>query len=134
MHKAARPSRAWTLQNAALALLLTALFALLHLLNIWQVGSWRYVLVQTICAFVLGSMLLVLRLQSGSLFQGDVYSNITISAPQLTLNEAWEAAEMAGRLVAWETSLATFSTILSTRCIFSSMAVLMDLVSSTLSR
>lgn len=48
------------------------LFALLHLLNIWQVGSWRYVLVQTICAFVLGSMLLVLRLQSGSLFPGTV--------------------------------------------------------------
>ena len=35
-------------------------------------------------------------MQSGSLFQGDIYSNITISAPQLTLNEAWEAAEMAG--------------------------------------
>ena len=35
-------------------------------------------------------------MQSGSLFQGDIYSNITISAPQLTLDEAWEAAEMAG--------------------------------------
>ena len=35
-------------------------------------------------------------MQSGSLFQGDIYSNITISAPQLTLEEAWEAAEMAG--------------------------------------
>lgn len=34
-------------------------------------------------------------MQSGSLFQGDIYSNITISAPQLTLEEAWEAAEMA---------------------------------------
>lgn len=35
-------------------------------------------------------------MQSGGLFQGDIYSNITISAPQLTLEEAWEAAEMAG--------------------------------------
>lgn len=34
--------------------------------------------------------------QDGSLFQGDVYSNIVISAPQLTLDEAWEAAELAG--------------------------------------
>lgn len=30
------------------------------------------------------------------LFQGDIFSNITISAPQLTLDEAWEAAEPAG--------------------------------------
>ncbi|MBR5110688.1 MAG: NHLP bacteriocin export ABC transporter permease/ATPase subunit [Clostridia bacterium] len=35
-------------------------------------------------------------MQSGQLFQGDIFSNITISAPRLTLNEAWEAAEMAG--------------------------------------
>lgn len=35
-------------------------------------------------------------MQNGGLFQGDVYSNITISAPQLTLEQAWEAAEMAG--------------------------------------
>lgn len=35
-------------------------------------------------------------MQNGKLFQGDIYSNITISAPQLTLQEAWEAAEMAG--------------------------------------
>jgi len=34
--------------------------------------------------------------QDGSLFQGDIYSNIVISAPQLTLDEAWEAAETAG--------------------------------------
>jgi len=34
--------------------------------------------------------------QDGSLFQGDIYSNIVISAPGLTLAEAWEAAEMAG--------------------------------------
>ena len=34
--------------------------------------------------------------QNGSLFQGDIYSNIVISAPQLTLEEAWEAAELAG--------------------------------------
>lgn len=35
-------------------------------------------------------------MQSGKLFQGDLYSNITISAPQLTMDAAWEAAEMAG--------------------------------------
>ena len=35
-------------------------------------------------------------MQEGKLFQGDVFSNITISAPWLTLDEAWEAAEMAG--------------------------------------
>ncbi len=34
--------------------------------------------------------------QDGKLFQGDIYSNIIISAPWLTLNEAWEAAELAG--------------------------------------
>ena len=34
--------------------------------------------------------------QNGSLFQGDIYSNIVISAPQLTLEDAWEAAELAG--------------------------------------
>lgn len=35
-------------------------------------------------------------IQSGGLFQGDIFSNIIISAPQLTLEEAWEAAEIAG--------------------------------------
>lgn len=35
-------------------------------------------------------------MQNGKLFQGDIYSNITISAPQLTLEQAWEAAEMEG--------------------------------------
>ena len=35
-------------------------------------------------------------IQNGDLFQGDIFSNITISAPQLTLTEAWEAAEIAG--------------------------------------
>lgn len=35
-------------------------------------------------------------LQNGKLFTGDIYSNIIISAPWLTLNEAWEAAELAG--------------------------------------
>ena len=34
--------------------------------------------------------------QDGKLFSGDIYSNITVSAPQLTLDEAWEAAELAG--------------------------------------
>lgn len=35
-------------------------------------------------------------MQHGKLFQGDIYSNITISAPQLHMDEAWAAAEMAG--------------------------------------
>jgi NHLM bacteriocin system ABC transporter ATP-binding protein len=35
-------------------------------------------------------------IQNGQLFQGDIFSNIIISAPDLTLDEAWEAAEMAG--------------------------------------
>lgn len=35
-------------------------------------------------------------MQSGKLFSGDVFSNITISAPWLTLDDAWEAAEMSG--------------------------------------
>ncbi|MBQ7144381.1 MAG: ATP-binding cassette domain-containing protein [Oscillospiraceae bacterium] len=34
--------------------------------------------------------------QDGALFAGDIYSNITVSAPQLTLDQAWEAAELAG--------------------------------------
>lgn len=34
--------------------------------------------------------------QSGGLFHGDIFSNIVISAPHLTLDEAWEAAEIAG--------------------------------------
>ena len=35
-------------------------------------------------------------MQDDGLFQGDIYSNIVISAPQLTLDEAWEAAGIAG--------------------------------------
>ena len=35
-------------------------------------------------------------MQSGKLFSGDIYSNIVISAPHLTLDDAWKAAEMAG--------------------------------------
>ncbi len=35
-------------------------------------------------------------MQNGKLFQGDVFSNIIISAPQLTMDEAWEAARLAG--------------------------------------
>lgn len=34
-------------------------------------------------------------MQNGKLFQGDIFSNITISAPWLTLDRAWEAAELA---------------------------------------
>ncbi|MBO6148537.1 MAG: NHLP bacteriocin export ABC transporter permease/ATPase subunit [Lachnospiraceae bacterium] len=35
-------------------------------------------------------------MQNGKLFTGDLYSNIVISAPSLTINDAWEAAELAG--------------------------------------
>ena len=35
-------------------------------------------------------------MQNGKLFQGDIFSNIAITCPTLTLDEAWEAAEMAG--------------------------------------
>lgn len=35
-------------------------------------------------------------IQNGKLFQGDIYSNITISAPWLTMDDAWHAAELAG--------------------------------------
>ena len=34
-------------------------------------------------------------LQDGKLFLGDIYSNIVITAPELTMAEAWEAAEIA---------------------------------------
>lgn len=35
-------------------------------------------------------------MQNGKLFYGDIFSNITISAPWLTLDDAWAAAETAG--------------------------------------
>jgi len=35
-------------------------------------------------------------LQDGKLFSGDIYSNITISAPWLGMDDAWAAAEKAG--------------------------------------
>ena len=35
-------------------------------------------------------------MQAGKLFTGDIYSNIVITNPRLTLDDAWEAAEMAG--------------------------------------
>lgn len=35
-------------------------------------------------------------MQDAGLFQGDIYSNIVITAPELGLNDAWEAAEKAG--------------------------------------
>ena len=35
-------------------------------------------------------------MQDAGLFQGDIYSNIVITAPELTLDDAWEAAEKAG--------------------------------------
>ncbi|MDR0404491.1 MAG: ATP-binding cassette domain-containing protein, partial [Oscillospiraceae bacterium] len=35
-------------------------------------------------------------MQNGKLFSGDVYSNIVISAPESNMEQAWEAAEIAG--------------------------------------
>lgn len=35
-------------------------------------------------------------LQNGKLFMGDIFSNIIICAPWLTMDEAWEAAEISG--------------------------------------
>ena len=35
-------------------------------------------------------------MQNGKLFNGDIYSNIVISAPWLTMQDAWDAAEIAG--------------------------------------
>ncbi len=35
-------------------------------------------------------------MQDGKLFQGNIYSNIVIAAPWLTVDDAWEAAEIAG--------------------------------------
>ena len=35
-------------------------------------------------------------MQNGKLFSGDIFSNITIAAPALTLDDAWAAAEAAG--------------------------------------
>ena len=35
-------------------------------------------------------------MQNGKLLTGDIFSNITISAPWLTMDDAWEAAEIAG--------------------------------------
>ena len=35
-------------------------------------------------------------IQNGKLFDGDIFTNITISAPLATMDDAWEAAELAG--------------------------------------
>ncbi len=35
-------------------------------------------------------------MQDGKVFMGDIFSNITISAPWLTMDDAWEAAEISG--------------------------------------
>ena len=35
-------------------------------------------------------------LQAGNLFQGNIYSNITIANPSMTVEDAWKAAEMVG--------------------------------------
>ena len=35
-------------------------------------------------------------MQNGKLFSGDIYSNIVVAAPWLTVKDAWEAAEIAG--------------------------------------
>ena len=35
-------------------------------------------------------------MQQSGLFQGDIYSNIVLTAPGLSIDEAWDAAEKAG--------------------------------------
>lgn len=35
-------------------------------------------------------------MQNGKMFQGDIYSNITISSPNASMEQAWEAARIAG--------------------------------------
>lgn len=35
-------------------------------------------------------------IQNGKIFQGDIYSNIVVSAPKANLDDAWEAARLAG--------------------------------------
>ena len=35
-------------------------------------------------------------MQQSGLFQGDIYSNIVLTAPNLSIDEAWDAAEKAG--------------------------------------
>lgn len=35
-------------------------------------------------------------MQNGKLMQGDIYSNIVVAAPWLTLSDVWDAAELAG--------------------------------------
>ena len=35
-------------------------------------------------------------IQNGKLFEGDIFTNITISAPLATMDDAWEAAELSG--------------------------------------
>ncbi|MDO4188535.1 MAG: ATP-binding cassette domain-containing protein [Lachnospiraceae bacterium] len=35
-------------------------------------------------------------IQNGKIFQGDIFSNITVTAPKATLDDAWEAARLAG--------------------------------------
>ena len=35
-------------------------------------------------------------MQGDNLFQGDIYSNIAISSPDITMDDAWKAAELAG--------------------------------------
>ncbi len=35
-------------------------------------------------------------LQNGKLFSGDIYSNIAVCAPGLTMDQAWQAAELSG--------------------------------------
>lgn len=57
------------------------LFAVLHFVNLRQLGSVCYVLVQTLCAAALGMILLRLRLQSGSLIPGTaVHALINLTA------------------------------------------------------
>lgn len=57
------------------------LFAVLHFVNLRQLGSVCYVLVQALCAAALGMILLRLRQQSGSLIPGTaVHALINLTA------------------------------------------------------
>ena len=77
-------------------------FAPGQLLAGWNGITW---VVLGIVLLILALILLLIRslrrrigvvMQNGKLFQGDIYSNIVISAPWLSQQDAWEAAELTG--------------------------------------
>lgn len=52
-------------------------------------------------------------MQNGSLFQGDIFSNIVVSAPWLSMEDAWEAAALAGMKEDIESMPMGMSTLIS---------------------